>query len=151
LDVLTQKLSSLKSYQWIFQATLVLIVALISYSSVTALVITNGWQRGELTYPKVEQFLLQQNIQPSEPVMVINPPGYTMMTGRPSVVFPYGGEQSILDVAKKFNAKFIILKQDPVNLNAHFNALYSQPDLYPSIHYIGQVDDVRIYKVTSLP
>jgi len=151
LDVLTQKLLNLKSYQWIFQATLVLIVCMISYSSVNALVITNGWQRGELTYPKVEEFLLGQNIQPSEPVMVINPPGYTMMTGRPAVVFPYGGEEAILDVARKFNAKFIILKQDPVNLSAHFNALYNQPDLYPSIQFIGQVEDVKIYKVISLP
>lgn len=156
LDVLVQKMQSWKSFQLpkldlILQATLVLIVCLISYSSVNALVIANGWQRGELTYPKVEKFLLQQNIQPSEPVMVINPPGYTMMTARPAIVFPYGGEDAILDVARKFNAKFIVLKQDPVNLSAHFNALYNQPDLYPSIQFVGQVDDVRIYKIVSLP
>jgi len=145
LDVLLPKLGI------ILQSTLVLLTCLITYSSVNALVLTNGWQRGELTYPKVEEFLLQQNIQPAEPVMITNPPGYTMMTARPAVMFPYGGEESILAVAGKFHVRYIILKQDPVNLNAHFNALYNQTDLYPSIQLVGQVEDVRIFKVVSPP
>ncbi|MEP6896188.1 MAG: hypothetical protein ABI986_11325 [Chloroflexota bacterium] len=156
LDLLLQKLQKLKTFQLpkldlILQAVLVLFVCFITYSSVNALVLTNGWQRGELTYPKVEEFLLQQNIQPDEPIMVINPPGYTMMTNRPAVMFPYGGEESILAVAKKFNAEYIVLKQDPVNVTAHFNALYNNPDLYKSIQLVGQVEDVRIYKVVSSP
>jgi len=150
LDVLLQKLGR-KSLDRIFQGTLVLLVLLISISSINALVITSGWQRGELTYPKVEEFLLQQNIQPAEPVMVMNPPGYTMMTDRPAVMFPYGGEKSIADVARKFDVHYIVLKADPVNLNAHFNALYDQPDLYQSIHLVGQVEDVRIFKIDALP
>jgi len=81
----------------------------------------------------------------------VNPPGYTMMTARPAVMFPYGDEESILEVARKFHAPYIALKQDPANLNAHFNALYNQPDLYPSIQLIGQVEDVRVFKVMSLP
>ena len=125
LEVLFQKLQTRKMFQLpklelILQSMLVLLVCLISYSSVNALVFTNGWQRGELTYPKVEEFLLAQAIQPDEPVLVINPPGYTMMTERPAVMFPYGGERSILAVAHKFHAQYIILKQDPVNSNAHF-------------------------------
>jgi len=156
LDELLQKLKTWKVFQLpkldlILQSTLVLITCLITYSSVNALVFTNGWQRGELTYPKVEEFLLQQNIQPSEPVMVINPPGYTMMTARPAVMFPYGGEESILGVAQKFNVRYIVLKEDPVNRSAHFNALYNQPDLYLSTQLVGQVDDVRIFKVISPP
>ena len=157
LSVLLQKLQprwkifQLPKLDLILQSTLVLLTGFITYSSVNALVLTNGWQRGELTYPKVEVFLLQQNIQPSEPVMVTNPPGYTMMTGRSAVMFPYGGEKSILEVAQKFNAHYIVLKPDPVNLSAHFNALYDQPDLYPSIQFIGQVDDMRIYKVDLNP
>jgi len=156
LDVLLRRIQGWKIFQLpgmglILQVTLLLVVCLISYSSINALVITNGWQRGELTYPQVEEFLLQQKVQPSEPVMVINPPGYTMLTGRPAVMFPYGGEQSILTVARRFKVRYIVLKEDPVNLNAHFNALYNQPDLYPSIQYVGQVADVRIYKVIALP
>jgi hypothetical protein len=156
LDLLIEQLQKLKSFQLpkldlILQATLVLLVCFITYSSVSALVLTNGWQRGELTYPKVEAFLIQQNIPPAEPVMVVNPPGYTMMTNRPAVMFPYGGEESILDVAKKFNVEYIVLKNDPVNVTAHFNALYNQPDLYKSIRLVGQVDDVNIYKVVSPP
>ncbi|MEP7135517.1 MAG: hypothetical protein ABI904_11350 [Chloroflexota bacterium] len=156
LDILIRKLQSLKMFQLpkldlILQATLVFILFFISYASVNALVLTNGWQRGELTYPKVEEFLLQQGIEPEQPVMVINPPGYTMMTERPAVMFPYGGEASILSVAEKFNVHYIVLKNDPVNANAHFNALYNQPDLYRSIQLVGEVDDVRIYKVQVLP
>jgi hypothetical protein len=156
LNVLLRKLQSWKTFQLpkldsILQSTLVLLTCLITYSSVNALVLTNGWQRGELSYPKVDEFLQQQNIQPSEPVMVTNPPGYTMMTERPAVMFPYGGEESILGVARKFNAKFIALKQDPANSSAHFNALYNHPDLYPSIQFVGQVDDVRIFKIISIP
>ena len=81
--------------------------------------------------------------------MVTNPPGYTMMTERPAVMFPYGGEASILAVAQKFGVRYIVLKEDPANTSAHFNALYNQPDLYPSIHLVGQVEDVRIFEVIS--
>jgi len=156
LNILFQRLQSIKIVQLprlevILQSTLVLLVALISYSSVNALVFTNGWQRGELTYPKVEKFLLQQNIQPEEPVMVINPPGYTMMTERPAVMFPYGGEEAIIGVAHKFGVRYIVLKEDPANSSAHFNALYNQPDLYSSIRLVGQVDDVRIFEIISAP
>ncbi len=156
LDMLSSKLKTWKMFQLpkldlILQLTLLFILFFISYSSVNALVLTTGWQRGELTYPKVEEFLLQQGIQPEQPVMIINPPGYTMMTKRPAVMFPYGGEESILDVARKFNVHYIVLKNDPVNANAHFNALYNQPDLYRSVQLVGQVDDVRIYKVAVLP
>jgi hypothetical protein len=155
-DVLLQLLGRLNLFQLkgirlLFQSAFVLIMALISFSSVSALVLANGWQRGELTYPKIEEFLHQQNISHSEPVMVINPPGYTMMTGRPAIMFPYGGEESILAVAKQFGARYIILKADPVNVNAHFNALYNNPNLYSSIQIVGQIDDVRIFKVISLP
>ncbi len=155
-DVLLQFLSKqsifqLKGIHLILQSVFILIMAMISYSSVNALVLTNGWQRGELTYPKVEQFLQQQNISSTEPVMVINPPGYTMMTERPAVMFPYGGEESILAVAEQFGARYIILRADPVNVNAHFNALYDNPNLYSSIQMVGQVDAVRIFKVISMP
>ena len=156
LDTFLQRMQRWKIFQLrrmglILQSTLLLVLAFISFSSVNALVIANGWQRGELTYPKVEKFLLQQNIQPSEPVMVTNPPGYTMMTQRPAVMFPYGNEESILAVAKLFNAHYIILKEDPVNPSAHFNTLYNDPGLYPSIQWVGQVEDVRIFKILSLP
>ena len=152
LDLLLLKLQRWKAFRdWrlgiVFQPALVLALFLISLSSINALVIADGWQSGELTYPKAESFLLQQNIQPSEPVMVMNPPGYTMMTNRPAVMFPYGGEAAILGVARQFSVRYIVLG----NLDSSYDALYNRPDLYPSIQLIDQVDDLRIYKVTSLP
>jgi hypothetical protein len=155
-DALIQSLQKRRMFQWkglgfIFQSALVLVMAFVSYSSVNALVLSNGWQRGELIYPTVEAFLTQQNIAPDEPVMVINPPGYTMMTGRAAVMFPSGGEQSVLGVAKQFGARYIVLKADTANPNAHFNVLYDNPNLYSSTRLIGEVDDVRIFKVIVLP
>jgi len=156
-DALLQALSKWRTFQLtginlIFKAAFVLMLAFISYASLNALIFSgDGWQRGELTYPKVEAFLIQQGIQSDEPIMVTNPPGYTMMTDRPALMFPYGGEESVLEIAKRFNARYIVLKNDSINLNAHFNALYNDPDLYPSIQFVDQVDDVRIFKVATLP
>ncbi len=135
----------------IVHGALIALAGFVTYSSVTALVFVNGWQRGELTYPAVEAFLVQQGIRPDEPVMVVNPPGYTMMTERPAVMFPYGGEDSVLGVAEKFQVRFIAIKGDSVNSNAHFNALYDQPDLYPAVELVGQVDDVKVYRVKATP
>jgi len=142
----------LKGINLILEAVFVSVMAFISYSSLNALVLTDGgWQRGELNYPAVEKFLVQQGIRPGEPVMITNPPGYTMMTGRPAVMFPYGGEDAILGVARQFKVRFIVIKEDPVNLNAHFNALYNDPNLYPSVQLLGQIKTDRIFEVLPQP
>jgi hypothetical protein len=141
----------LKGMDFVFQSAFVLVMALISFSSVNALVLENGWQRGELKYPEVERFLVQHGIMPSEAVMVTNPPGYTMMTNRPAVMYPYGGIESVLGVARRFNAPYIAIRADTANTIAHYNLLYSQPDLYPNIKLLGEVDDIKVFQVIITP
>ena len=62
-----------------------------------------GWGEDEQIYPKIETMLQQNGIAPTDIVMVRNPPGYYLMTGRSAIVIPYGDENSLLDAARQFH------------------------------------------------
>jgi hypothetical protein len=69
-----------------------------------------GWGEDEQIYPMVETFLQQNGITPKDVVMVRNPPGYYLMTGRSAIVIPYGDETSLLEVARRFDARFVAIE-----------------------------------------
>lgn len=124
------------------------IIQIVLFSSVWAVwfkTIYKGWQEGELSYPAVEHFIDQQGGQPNEIAIVLNAPGYYMMTGRPALAQPDGDLQTLLDVAEKYNAKYFIFeargKLDPIK------DVYDHPQNYPQLEYLGEVDETRIFRI----
>jgi len=69
-----------------------------------------GWGEDEQIYPKVEAMLQQNGAEAADVVMVRNPPGYYLMTGRSAIVIPYGDESSLLAVAARFHARFVAIE-----------------------------------------
>jgi hypothetical protein len=93
----------------------------------------------------VEQKLLESGIQPRDVVIVRNPPGYFLASGRQSVSLPFGDESTILAVAKKFGAGYLVLEK-----GGTFDAiddLYNHPDGNRSFTYLGGVDNARLYRI----
>jgi hypothetical protein len=97
-------------------------------------------------YPRIERFLVEQGIQPGEPVIVINPPGYNMMTGRPALMQPVGGEEAFVGVAERYGARFMIL-EPKLEDNLPYKDLYANPDLYPHLEYLGEVDEFLVFEI----
>lgn len=128
----------------VFRIALIQIVIMLSAWVVWVRVIQTGWEEGELSYPAVERFLVENGAQPGEPVMVLNSPGYYIMTGRPAYAQPYGDVNTLIEVARRYDIQYYAFEArgrlDPVA------DLYNNPQNYPQLQYVGEVDDTRIFR-----
>jgi len=126
----------------VFQAALVGLAVLMT-GVILYLRVLPGWGEGEQNYPKVEVFLQQNGIQPGAIVMVRNPPGYYLMTGRAAIVVPYGDATSIVAAASRYNAKYLVL--EAAGVTGPLQTVYdNQND--PNIFLLGELDGTHIYQ-----
>jgi hypothetical protein len=103
-----------------------------------------GWGEAEQQYDKVETFLVHSGIRPGVRVMVRNPPGYFLATGRPAVVVPYGDAASMLAVAARYSVKYIVLESEGASgpIKSVYEELHD-----PRIRYLGELDGTRIFQI----
>ncbi len=104
-----------------------------------------GWAREDGPYVGVEKFLVQQGAPKDAIVIVRNPPGYNIVSGRPAIALPVGGLPAILAVAGRFQARYLVL--EPEGTSGDLQVLYDQPNSNPSFHYLGATDGNRIYEI----
>ncbi len=128
--------------QRVFRSAMVLIVAILTAYLVWFRVIRLGWGEGEQYYPQVEQFLVQSGAAPHDVIMVLNPPAYFIMTGRSAVVAPYADVQVLMQIARRYNVRYLVLEPDASGL-----PFYQQVDGNPSFHYLGTIENLRIFKI----
>jgi hypothetical protein len=93
----------------------------------------------------VEKEFLENGISPGDVVIVRNPPGYFITSRRPSISLPYGDESTILAVAEKYNARYLVLEKD--GTFDSIQDLYDQPQSNPSFIYIGEVNEAKLYRI----
>jgi hypothetical protein len=129
-----------------FQGILVLLAILMTAYLVNFRVIS-GWAHDDVIYPKVEEKLLESGIGQQDRVIVRNPPGYYLASRRQSISLPFGDESTILAVAKKFGANFLILEKD--GTFDTIQDLYDHPQDNPSFKYLGEVDSARLYRIQT--
>ncbi len=128
-----------------FQVILVLLAILMTAYLVNFRVIASGWAKDDFIYPQVEAKLLDNGISPRDVVIVRNPPGYFLASGRQSVSLPFGDESTIKAVAKKFGARYLILENG--GTFDSIEDLYKHPENNPSFIYLGEVDGARLYRI----
>lgn len=126
----------------IFQGALVALTILMT-GVILAIRVLPGWGEGEQDYPKVETFLQTQGIGPQDIVMVRNPPGYYLMTGRPAIVVPFGDEAAMTAVASRYGAKYLVL--EAAGAAGPIEAVYKN-QASQHFAYLGNVDGTHIYR-----
>ncbi len=134
-----------KNAPYVFQGILVLLSILMTLYLVNFRVITDGWARDDFIYPSVEKMFLDNGISPNDILIVRNPPGYFIGSGRSSVSLPFGDEATILAVAERYNASYLVIEK-----GGTFEAiqdLYDNPRDNPSFIYLGEVDGARLYRI----
>lgn len=138
-----------KGAPYFLQGILVLLAVLTTGYLVNFRVIADGWARDDIIYPAVEQALLENDIQPGDVVIVRNPPGYFLASGRSSISLPFGDESTILAVAQRYGARYLVLEK-----TGTFDAiqdLYDDPQSHPSFAFIGEVDEAKLYRIEQTP
>ena len=100
------------------------------------------WNSGFAGFQAVEARLVEFGATPCLTVMVNNPPGYYSATGRSAVVIPFGDQETLLAVARRFKVSYLVLDEN----NAwYLPALYAQPADMPGLRYLGRWNNSRIY------
>lgn len=128
-----------------FQGILVLLAIIITGYLVNFRVIASGWAKDDFIYPAVEEKLIDNGINPQDIVIVRNPPGYFIASRRQSISLPFGDESTILTVADKFGASYLVLEED--GTFDSIQDLYDHPEDNPSFNYLGEVDGARLYRI----
>ena len=127
----------------VFRAALVGIVILMT-GVIIYIRVLPGWGEGEQNYPKVEAYLEQNGIQPGDIVMVRNPPGYYLMTGRPAIVVPYSNEAAMYDAAMRYHARYLVLEAE--GAAGPIKSVYDNENSQ-HFRYMGELGGTRIFQV----
>lgn len=94
-----------------------------------------GWGSAERGYA-----IVSRQILPNAPgvVAVNNPPGFWLASGRPAVVIPDGGPDTLEVVARTYGVRWIVLEY---NHPAGLETLYRDPEAVSSLRIKGQSKD----------
>lgn len=130
---------------WVFQGILVLLAILMTGYLVNFRVIATRWARDDFIYPYVEMLLLDRGIAPDDVVIVRNPPGYFISSGRSAISLPFGDESSILAVAERYGAAFLVIERG--GTFEGIQDLYDSPQGHSAFIYLGEVDGARLYQI----
>lgn len=104
------------------------------------------WSTELNLYKRVDS-LIELNAQINPIVVVANPPGYYLATGKMAIAVPDGDVKTTLLVAQKFNANYLVLEKEgyPDGLMG----LYNYPDHYPDFIYLGELNGARVFKIKT--
>jgi hypothetical protein len=103
-----------------------------------------AWGASQKHYQAVEQELAAQGAAPGEAVLVNNPPGYWLASGRPAAVVPYGDPQMLLAAARKYQIRYLVLE---TNNSPELGDLYRAKIDVPELDYLSSVGSTRLYRV----
>jgi len=128
----------------VFQGMLVLLAVFMTYYLVN-LRVFGAWATEDGVYAEVEQVFIENGISPQVGVIVRNPPGYYISTGRPAIALPYGDEMVIQQVAKRYGAGLLVLES--TGTFDWIQNLYDNPTDTESFDYLGEVDEAKLYRI----
>lgn len=90
----------------------------------------NTWDLPEKQFAAVEQKLIEVGAQKDQVIITKDPPGYYWATGRNAIALPDGNEDTLVALAKQFEAKYVIIDKDhPEGQNSIFNHATSTTNL----------------------
>lgn len=92
------------------------------------------WNQTLVSFATIDKALVKKTGDQAGVILVNDPPGYTLATGRTSIMIPTGGENALIDVSNRYKARFLVLngeRADVVALldnnssvKAHFEFLF---------------------------
>jgi len=128
----------------VFQGMLAILAVFMTYYLVNLRVL-GEWSTEDGVYPSVEQIFIDNGISPQVGVIVRNPPGYYISSGRPAIALPYGNESVILKVAERYGAGLLVLESS--GTFESIQDLYDNPGDTEFFDYLGEVDEAKLYRI----
>jgi hypothetical protein len=129
----------------VFRGALVALALAMTVLIVYIRVIQPGWETEDGLYVQVEQRMVESGAQPGDIVIARNPPGYYVATGRSAIALPSSGLESVLAVAARYEARYLVLEEKGVT--GDLRTLYDAPDANPSFEYLGETDGTKLFEI----
>jgi len=129
---------------YVFQGLIVMIAFIVTLWLVNYRVIANPTNE-DGGYASVEKMFLDNGVSLEVPVIVRNPPGYYIISGRPAIAQPYGDESVILQVAERYGAGLLVLESS--GTFESIQELYDDPTSNGNFEYLGEVDEAKLYRI----
>ena len=129
---------------FVYQGMLVVLAMYMTYYLVNLRVL-GEWASEDGVYASVEEMFLDKGISPEVGVIVRNPPGYYISSGRPAIALPYGDESVILQVADRYDAGLLVLES--TGTFDWIQDLYDNPKDTDLFIYLGEVDGAKLYRI----
>jgi hypothetical protein len=126
-------------------ALAVLLTAIIFWTRIIEANNGQAWDQENIAYSQVNKFLLSQGATCSDVVMVANPPGFYLASGNPAVAVPDEDIRTLLAVAKKYNAVYLVLEAGSVP--ADLLTVYDNPNGQTGLTYLTEIGRARIFRL----
>ncbi len=102
------------------------------------------WNKSFEHYKELDEKLGRKNPKDEDYILVNNPPGYWVATGRPAVVIPAAGTEILRSVAGRYGAQYLLLEP---NHPDQLTDLYNHPRGYPGLDFIQTIDGTHVFLV----
>jgi hypothetical protein len=132
-----------------FAAGLVLLAALLTGLAAAPKLLAAGstgpaWGESEAAYVRLERSLQSAGLAGGEAVLVNNPPGYWVASGRRAAAIPAGDEAASLAAARRYGAGYILLEG---NHPAGLAPLYRDPGDRPGLDYLFTFEGTHVFRI----
>jgi hypothetical protein len=107
-----------------------------------------AWSQENFAYSHIYTYLVGQGAKAEDIVMVANPPGFYLASGNPAIAVPDGDDNTLLTVARRYNALYLILEEGSVPAN--LMPVYKNPQGQPDLIYLGELENARIFLIRHL-
>ena len=133
----------------IFRTALVALAAVLTAVIVFGRVMGGGggtvWGKENDAYRQTKTILVSHGMTDETVVMVANPPGFYLASGNPAIAVPEGDVNTLIKVARRYGAKFVILEAGATP--GGLMPVYDHPAEQVGLQYLGDVGGTHIYGI----
>lgn len=106
--------------------------------------------RGVPRYALIEKVLsAQKNNEEHTAVIVSNPPGYYLSGGRGALALPDGDAQTVLDIATRYDAGYLIL--EPGAVTQGLIPVFDAPATHHDLLFLKEIEGAKIFVIKKQP
>ena len=103
-----------------------------------------AWDSPSVSYAALAERLAKSGVGQNEIIMVNNPPGFYLASGRMAVAIPNGSVDTLLAAARQYGAGYVVLE---ANHPTSLAFLYEHPGDQPGLRYVTTVDGAHLFEV----
>lgn len=105
-----------------------------------------AWDQEHVNYQDIESKLLSSGFKKDQEILIGNPPGYYIATGRPAFVIPDGDLNTLENVAQRYSVEILALDE---NHPKGLDSFYSQAISQRGFTFLFRVGKYQVYSYKS--